>query len=244
MQFLAVVMLIAFLNNSPNSSTLLSPPQILPWFIEHVAFEPIDLPSGVNVSVVTDENSNPPNEFIVFNNTSPIPLYVVGKGGEGDWKFDEISVEFPSGIGPVYKVVDGKTSIWSIKYNHPGTGYYFAWFKKNQNDVSIWLHVDRNKILSEIGTILDLDPRNRFGQGGDRPKDVIIPESQKVVLPIIYGTKEIQIPITVSYTLNTNYPSYSSNGDFFDPFIFCYIIVIFAAIAAGVSLVLKRQKYS
>ena len=230
---------IAFLNN-PSKSILLSPPLPSPWFIEHIAVEPVDLPSGISITYVTDESGRLSDEFLVFRNTSSIPLYVVGKAGEGNWEFDEISVTFPNGLGPVYKIIDGQAYIWTIKYNHPGTGYYFDWFKENQRDDSVWLYAKENQIRSETGSILDLEPRNQFD--GDRPKDVKLPEPQKVALPIIYGSKEVQIPITVSYTLNTHYRSYLHNN-FSDPSIVCYGIIFFVAIVAGVWLVFKRQEY-
>jgi hypothetical protein len=227
MRFLAILLLIVSLNKS-----LLSPPAPSPWFVEHVALESVDLPSEVNASFVTDESGRLSNEFIVFRNASSTPLYIVGKAGEGHWKFDEISVEFPNGTGPVYKIVGGQAYIWNIKYNHPGTGYYFDWFKENQRDDSVWLYVFGNRVLSETGTILDIEPWNQFD--GGRPKDVIIPDSQKVMLSTVYGTEIIQIPLTVSYTLNTNYRSYSdfmrseSLINFF--FILIFIVIIVAVV--------------
>ncbi len=230
MRFLASLLLIVSQLNS-----FLGPPAPSPWFVEHVALEPVDLPSEVNVSFVTDESGRLSNEFIVFKNTSSIPLYIVGKAGEGHWKFDEIPVELPIGIGPVYKVVDGQAYIWNIKYNHPGTGYYFDWFKEKQRDVSVWLYVYENQVLSETGTILDLEPRNQFD--GDRPKDVIIPDPQKVMLSTIYGTEIIQIPLMVSYTLNANYLSYS-DFMFSESLInFFFILICFVIIVAAVLLI-------
>jgi hypothetical protein len=242
LRLLTIALLFVFLNN-PSNNILLGGPAPSPWFIEHVAVESVDLPSGVSASFVTDESGRPSHEFIVLKNASSTTLYVVGKPGEGHWQFDVISVDFPQGLGPVYKVVDGQAYIWSIIYNHPGSGYYFAWIKENIRDDSVWLYVHENQVWSETGTILELDPRNLFD--GDRPKDVKIPESQKVTLPIIYGTKEIQIPITISYTINPDYRSFSNNNsyDSLSPeMIYCFILVIFIVLVAGVALIVKGTR--
>jgi len=233
MRFLAVLMLIAFLNNPSNS--LLSPLPPSPWFIEHIALEPLDLPSGVDIALVTRDSGNLPNEYIVFKNNSPTTLYVAGTPDNGDPTFDTISVKFPPGIGPIYKVVDGQAYIWRIKYNHPESGYYYSWFKENQRDDSIWLYVIDNQLRCETGMILELEPRNQYD--GDRPKDVKIPEPQEVILPIIYGTDEIQIPLTVFYTLNDDYRPYQPNWlpDSLGPeMISCFLLacfIIFVVIA-------------
>ena len=239
MRFLTVVILIIFLNN-PGHSVLFSSPIPSPWFIEHFALEPVDLPANVSIALVTYDRNILPNEYIVFKNNSSTPLYMAGSPTEGYSEFDSISVEFPPGIGPLYKVVNGQAYKWDIKYNHPGTGYYFAWFKENQRKDSIWLCVRENRVWSELGTILELDPRNQYD--GDRPKDIKIPEPQKVALPMVYGAKEIQIPLTVFYTLNNDYRS-SSSYYFPDSvgleIIFCFILVCFLVFIAIVLFVFK-----
>ena len=54
MRFLAIVIMIAFLNNSGNSLFLV---QIhpSPWFNEHVKLKPFELPSGVSITLVKNE---------------------------------------------------------------------------------------------------------------------------------------------------------------------------------------------
>ena len=187
MRFLTVVMLIAFLNNT-GYNFLFAPPAPSPWFIEHFALEPIDLPVNVSAAVVTYDRNTLPNEYVVLKNSSSTPLYITGSSTSGSSDFDSIGVEFPSGVGPLHKVVNGQAYEWNIKYNHPGSGYQIGWFKENQRKDSIWLYVLENRISSELGTILVLEPRNQCC--GDRPKDIKIPEPQKVILPIIYGTKK------------------------------------------------------
>jgi hypothetical protein len=206
MRFLPIVMLIAFLNqfgNSPLLSSRIEPP----WFIEHIAFESVNLPYGVSTSFVTDESAHP-IEFIVFKNISSTPLLVVGKPQDNYTEFDITPFEFPSGTGPLYKVVNGQAYVWRIKYNHPGTGYYYAWFKESERDDSIWLYVNANQVWVQDAVIFDLEPRNQYG--GDRPKDVQIPASQHICLSVIYGSERIDVPITISYTLNEEYRSFES----------------------------------
>ena len=238
MRFLTVLMLIAFLNN-PGYSVLFAPPPPSPWFIEHVALEPIDLPANVSIALVAYDRNILPNEYIVFKNSSATPLYIAGKPTEGYSDLDLIGVEFPSGIGPLYKVVNGQAYNWNIKYNHPGSGYYFAWFKENERKDSIWLYVLENQVRSKLGTMLVLEPRNQYD--GDRPKDVKIPEPQKVALSIIYGAKEIQIPLTIFYTLNSDYRSYSSYAPESLTFlmIYCFIFACFLVVVSLVVFLIK-----
>jgi hypothetical protein len=128
----------------------------------------------------------------------------------------------------LYKVVNGQAYKWHAKHVPSTDGYYHAWFKENGREDSVWVYVYENQIRCETGTILVLEPRNQFG--GDRPENVKIPESQEVVLPVIYGTKEIQIPLTVSYTLNNDYRPYRPNyfPDSLGPeMISCFLLACF-----------------
>jgi hypothetical protein len=240
-QFLTVVVLIAFLNN-PSNSILLGSPAPSPWFIENVALEPFDLPSGVSITLVKNDVSKVPQEYIVIKNNSSTILYVAGTPDYRDPEFDTISLEFPPGIGPMYKVVNGQAYKWDFEFDNSGSEYHYAWLPDDdyERGDSIWLYVYGNQILSRIGMIANLEPLNQFD--GDRPKDVKIPEPQKVLLPIIYGAGELKIPLTVSYSLNNDYRPYQPNyfPDSLGPeMIFCFILISFMAIAALILLMVR-----
>ncbi len=248
MRFLAVVMLMVYLNNPINSilfSSLapLSPPFPSPWFIEHVKLEPFDLPSGVSIALVKNDNRKVPEEYIAIKNNSSTILYVAGTPSLRDFEFDVISVKFPLGIGPLYKLANGQAYKWDFELDNSGSSYYYAWFSNNDYEGgkdAIWLYVYGNSIESGNGRIVDLAPLNQFD--GNRPKDVKIPEHQETFLPIIYGTEEIKIPLTVFYTLNNDYRPYQPNylPDSLTPeMIYCFILICLVAIVAIVSLVVR-----
>jgi hypothetical protein len=48
--------------------------------------------------------------------------------------------------------------------------------------------------------------RNKFDEGGVRPSNVSVPGSQMVIIHMFYGPRPIDLPVTVSYTLNASYP--------------------------------------
>lgn len=227
MRFLSVIALFFFLTNS-RSINLLNSPIEDPWFIEHIAFEPIDLPSGVKILFVTDESARP-FEFIVFKNISSVPLIIVGTPQGNYTEFDTVPFEFPLGTGPLYKVVDGQAYIWQMKSNNQETGYHYAWYKESERDDSIWLYVSDNQIRCQNATISYLEIRNHHG--GDRPKDVTVPDPQYLVLPLIYGSEQIEIQITISYTLNYEYQSFANlqreQSLFISVICFVFIMAIF-----------------
>lgn len=206
MRLFPAIALMIFLSTIKNGFVLNTPVEY-PWFIEHIAFESVDLPSGVSVSFVTDSSARP-FEFIVFKNISSIPLLVVGKRQDNYAEFEAMPFEYPPDMGPLYKVIDDQAYIWRAKHDHPGPGFYYAWFKETERDDSVWLYVSNNKIWCQNAIISELESRNQFG--GDRPKDVAIPDPQQVIVPIIYGSEQIAIPISVSYTLNEEYRSFKS----------------------------------
>jgi hypothetical protein len=217
---------------------VLNTPVEYPWFIEHIAFEPVDLPSGVSIAFVTNESGRLSTEFIVFKNTSSTPLLVIGQPEDDYSEFDATSFEFPPGTGPLYKVVNGQAYVWRIKYNHPGSGYYYAWFKEGERDDSIWLYVNANQIRCQNAVIFDLEPRNQYG--GDRPKNVQIPASQHILLSVIYGSERIEIPITISYTLNEEYRSFKSIQRKQTLYITLICLVSVSAIVLSTILLLTR----
>jgi hypothetical protein len=233
MRILNVIMLITCLT-FPFGRLLFSPPAPSPWFIERVELEPFDLPSGVSIALVKNESSKVPKEYIVIKNNSSIPLHVAGTPDFCCVKFDETSTGFPPGIGLIYKVVDGQAYKWDSEWGYDGSelSYIYDWFPDadyERND-SIWLYVYGNQIRSRIGKIVDLAPLNQFD--GNRPEDVKIPEPQKALLPIIYGDDKMDIPLTVSYTLNDDYRPYRTplfSESFYSEMISCFVVACLMA---------------
>jgi len=199
MRFLAVLMLFACLNN-PINSDLLGPPGPSPWFIEHVELEPFNLPPDVSIALNSEG-------YIEIKNTSSTNLYMAGTSF---WiilnNSDEAPVALPPGKGLLHKAVNGQAYDWSQDYDDVTLEYHYAWALGHHD--SIWLYAFGNQIRSSEGSVVDLVPVNQFD--GNRPDNVKIPEPQKVLLPIIYGNEIIEIPVTISYTLNTNYRSMDS----------------------------------
>src|SRR5688500_530283 len=104
MRFLTILALIAFLNASSNV-LLFGPPAPSPWFEEHVALQPFDLPPGVSVELATNVETKVPQEYILLRNETSTPLYIAGTTS---LKFDELSASLPEGTGFVRKIVNGQ----------------------------------------------------------------------------------------------------------------------------------------
>ena len=56
--------------------------------------------------------------------------------------------------------------------------------------------------------VATLDSRDPWDTGGVRPPNVTIPGPQTVIVHMFYGSMPIDLAVTVSYTLNANYPDH------------------------------------
>ena len=174
---------------------LLSPPPPIPWFIEHITVLPIELPDGVTATVEVSPNDT---ENLAIRNTSLIEFYILGHQSRSS--FPDIGVELPSDLVPLMKIVDGQVSFWKND-SWSQNGLY-------QEEINtIWFHIWDDGLHCKEGRVLDFEPRNQYSYGGEdnRPDNVKIPESQEVLLPIVYGTDLINIPLEISYSLNPDY---------------------------------------
>jgi hypothetical protein len=204
--FAIVIMLSVLIN---PTSLRLGGPAPSPWFNEHVELKPVELPSGVSVTLAKNEYSKVPQEYIVIRNDSSTVLYIVAKPFS-DMQFDESSAGLPEGTGLLRKIVNGRAFKWDFEWDETSSSYYYTWFDPEYGrENSIWVYVYGNQIETGDGLIAKLDPRNQFD--GERPENVEVPEPQDAVFPILYGEKNIEIPITVFYTLNLDYRPASSN---------------------------------
>jgi hypothetical protein len=228
MKFSFVVLSIVILG-ALGSSFASAPPYPYPWFTEHLQLGSLDLPRGVSVELATPPHSRLSTKSIVVRNSSSINLYVVGTHGIGDPNYEDISVKLAPGVGPLNKIVDGQAYKWNLRFDGSKSSDYFAWKGEDnykQSD-AVWLEINLdNRITSDEGTVLVLKPLNRYG--GQRPPDVDIPDPQAALLSIIYGTQELSIPLTISYSLNNDYQpdGFRSLSDLISPQILPYLLIV------------------
>jgi hypothetical protein len=177
-----------------------------PWFTEHIQLGSMDLPRGVSVEYVTPPHERLSTKAIAVRNLSSTVLYVVGTHFVANPSYEDISVKLAPGVGPLNKIVNGQAYKWNDRFDVTTSSDHFSWegeenFKQSD---SVWLGSDTdNRIASDEGTVVDLKPLNKYG--GQRPPDVKIPNPQDALLPLVYGTQVLNIPITISYSLNKDY---------------------------------------
>lgn len=173
-----------------------APPPPAYWFIEHVTLRPFHPPAGVSIAIIENKNGKIPAEYILIKNSSNIGLFIVGTPHIRRSKYEDIGVELPLGIEPLHKVVSGKAYQWQNGWSQNG---------RYQEEIdTLWLYIYHNMIFCDGDWLLDLDPRN---QNGERPVNIQVPESQDVLLPVIYGTEYLYIPLAISYVINDEYQS-------------------------------------
>ena len=219
-----------------------------PWFNEHIELKPVELPSGVSITLAKNEYSKVPQEYIVIRNDSSTVLYIVAKSFDPDMQFDESSDGLPEGTGLLRKIVNGRAFKWDFLWLETSASYYYGWFDpEHGRESSIWVYVYGNQIDTGNGLIAELEPRNQFD--GERPENVEIPKHQDAVFPILYGEKELKIPITVFYTINLEYRPASSNigRNWIDDIIFllqagCFALVLVMLLFISVFSAWKYMK--
>ena len=216
-----------------------APPPPMPWFTEHVKIEPVNLPTGVGIQVIQQTNHGVTQDILIVTNTSATPLYLAGEPISGDTTFETISVELPTNTGPIFKIVSGQAFSWEPIVDPPDSPVRMGWKPKESFDHpdAAWLHIYGNRILGNSYVIVTLEPKNEFH--ARRPKNVEIPKAQSVALPLIYGTEIIQVPLTIAYTLNSDYHYYEA----VDPVIFCTSLIgILLAVIYGISSVVRKRR--
>lgn len=173
---------------------LLAPPPPIPWFIEHITVLPIDLPDGVTATVEVSPNDT---ENLAIRNTSSVELYILGRQSRS--AFPDIGVELSSDLVPLMKIIDGQVSFWK-------NGVWSQNGLYQEEIDTIWLRISDDALHCKEGRVLDFEIRNEYSYDeADRPDDVKIPESQEVLLPVVYGKKLIYVPLEISYSLNLDY---------------------------------------
>ncbi len=206
---LAPALLLLALLGALGASCQAGAPYPFPWFTEHFQLGQLALPSGVGLQVEPDPDTGMAGQFIVLSNSSPTILFVIGENYSSDPPvYEDISVQLPSGTGPINKVAAGVAFKWKLGLTGPNSGPVYTWrLEDNHHHYdSVWLFAGLyNRIASDSGTVLNLKPRNEYG--GYRPTNAKAPYPQNAALGLIYGTQELRIPLTVSYTLNEAYHS-------------------------------------
>jgi len=212
---------------APALSAVPGPPPPLPWFTEHIQLGAVDLPAGVSVEVVPISQPYRAADSIELRNTSSTRLYVLGQSST-DPRSAGISVKLPAGIGPLNVIADGKAYFW-VERGQYGENAYFGWVRERApSSDSVRLDCEGNRIVSDAGTVLGLKPLNPYD--GDRPSTVAIPGPQDASLPLLYGTQDLKIPLTISYSLNEDYHKYQTSliPDYIGPIelLSCLIIAV------------------
>jgi hypothetical protein len=219
--FLALTML------TLTSACEAGPPAPIPWFTEHMEIERVVLPKGVDVQVVLRNDPGAIHDFLVVTNTTPTPLYLTGEQWTGNTTF----------AGPVLKIVSGQGFYWGPIFDNPNSPARMGWKPENYygRPDAVWLYIFTNRLSGGDSTILNLEPRNQFD--GHRPANVDIPGPQTVLLPLVYGEQVINVPLKISYTLNTEYYGSSAAG------VFCALSVgvLLATILFG-SIAYRRRR--
>ncbi len=251
MRSCSALLLIAILALLGVSSTT-APPFPYPWFIEHLQLGTVDLPDGVSIKLVPDDPPFPfpVGESIVVRNASSTTLYVIGKMGavgQAYARYEDIGVSLPPGSGPLHKIVNGQAYKWDAKeWNSATSSYQFGWLPEDnhgQGD-AVWLFSgEENWIGTDAGTVVMLKALNNFGPG--RPDGVRVPDPQSAVLPFVYGTRELNVPLTVSYSLNTlDYPLPDPSSGFLPPQVLaCLGIPLLYLAGAGILWFVIRSMY-
>lgn len=217
------------------------PPAPSPWFIEHIAYVPLDFPPGILISDIQEaDDYGEIFDYVVIGNSSVIPLYLIENPDEDIDMFEF----FPSGVpiesGPMYKVLEGQAYVWGKKSNELEGGYDYKWRKDTIRDNSIWIYAYWNQVLTKTGVVTELEPLNQFD--GERPGNVEIPEPQIVSLPLVYGSENISIPVMVYYTLNEEYISYSDfilTENFLNFLMMVLLWVIYLTPVFGIAYLIK-----
>jgi hypothetical protein len=219
--FLALTML------TLTSACEAGPPAPIPWFTEHMEIERVVLPKGVDVQVVLRNDPGAIHDFLVVTNTTPTPSYLTGEQWTGNTTF----------AGPVLKIVSGQGFYWGPIFDNPNSPARMGWKPENYygRPDAVWLYIFTNRLSGGDSTILNLEPQNQFD--GHRPANVDIPGPQTVLLPLVYGEQVINVPLKISYTLNTEYYGSSAAG------VFCALSVgvLLATILFG-SIAYRRRR--
>jgi hypothetical protein len=192
------------------------PPAPIPWFNEEFKVEDRFFPQGVNFSIVREESSRHVDfeEYIVVSNTSSTPLYFQAISYWGG-SIDELDEPCPND-NLCLKVVSSEAWQWDVLDLDDDPPWEYGWVlvDKYSQPHQLKLHKFGNSLGNSTYSILKVELRNEYSIGDrPRPDHVSVPLPQRIALPYIYGDEEMQVQITITYSLNGAYSSHKP----FDP---------------------------
>ena len=187
------------------------PPPPIPWFNEHLQIEEADFPPGVSFSIIHEDSSDFSDfeEYLVVTNTSSTPLFFTAVSYWGG-SIDDLDQPCPN-VNLCLKVVSGQVWQWEIMNLDGGQPWEYGWMLVNEFSPSdpLKLYFSGRSLGNSTYYVLKIEPRNVFSIGDlDRPENVSIPSPQSIELPYIYGADELNVKITVSYSINESYLNY------------------------------------
>ena len=237
--FLIIVMLIV--GGIITSCT--SPPPPIPWFNEHLRIEEADFPQGVSFIINREEVSDyiDFNEYLVVTNTSDTPIFfpVVSSWGGS---LDELEQSCPMG-NLCLKVVSGQAWEWDTLNLDPPWEYGWTLVDEFGQSDQLELDLSGRAFGNWTYTVLLVDLHNEFDFGDlKRPDTVSIPPPQSFELPYIYGSEELNISLTVSYSLNLSYSNYEPL-DYSGVLATCIGGIIFLTLLIVIALVILFNRF-
>jgi len=167
-----------------------------PWYTVTTTIQAPPLPPGVTLVEVPEDPPGIGAKKLRISNTSATPLYIIAALATGNTDFEPIDHQFPDSRGPVGKVVDGVASRWAAPW-YTGQDQW-TWEQKGP---AATLYVTDERITADDGIVA----RFANNTGPDRPAGAPPPAPERLVVPLVYGTTLITIPMTVTYSLNPDY---------------------------------------
>ncbi len=168
-----------------------------PWFSEALLLGETELPDGVEIVAVRDDD-RPPDELQITN-SSPVPLYILGETFFDD-EIEPLPVELPPDIAPVYKIVSDRAFSWDYVFEDEAPADK-GWVEEHEPARVV---ADTGAIYSWHGEpIMGLNFRNQSWEV--RPAEVVFPAPQETELHLVYGKERLTVPLTVLYILNPDY---------------------------------------
>lgn len=167
------------------------------WYDVIPTFDPPSLPEGVTVDAEVPEPGGVALLIAQINNTTTTPLYAIGAAW-ADNPYEDIGLTFHEGEGPLQKVVSGTAWIWTPSVNDDE-----QWSTWQRSGEAIDLGIGRSLIHIKWG--FGPGYRTENPRRGVRPADTVPPPPERVEIPLVYGTTRITLPVTISYTLSSDY---------------------------------------
>jgi hypothetical protein len=221
-----------------------APPPLYPWFDEHITISPVDLPAGVSFQAVNRQYRGGSTAYLYVANESAVPLYFA----EFTYLPGAIASPTPalppqSPISPTIKVVSG--IVYRLEPSPDGSSS-MVWteqYKGADEPSGLECHLWGPILSCADVVVLEYRSPNSFGSGGDRPVDLVVPEPENADLILFYDSLPIQVPLQISFQLNTAYPTRGPGLDLEDLLnrtVGVLLVLGIPALVIGVFLLIRK----